>query len=334
MTGAFPRYNSDMKTYSFSRPFLEAGIHSLLAKRPNVSFIRSRVEGMIVESNIATHICGQDLGFTWGADLFVLAGGQNFPVNRFTDLIVDEPKFHIPIKIAYRSVVFETSSLRFDGFKQYYYQMTPPHDPIGAVICPIEGGRSIATIVEYGEPTALKVDLDGFMNIARKVPGGRFAHIIKDGRAFSDVSVFYKPSMYMRRPDQITGFPQNVFCIGDVFCSLNPVFGQGMTSVLIQGELLAEMLKTESMSSNIFHAVSASRLHMPFLLSKLGSDISASFSKRYLKTYLLRCQQSQKLHRKFLGALHLERPLSSLFDIPALVSALLCKMPVTKLEKK
>lgn len=318
-TGSFPRYLSDLKTYSFSRPFLESCVYSLVKERSNVSFIHAHVEELVIESNHAEHLRCKDVDSPYGADMFVLAGGHNFPVNRLTKYDVDKENLHVPIQISYRSVVFETQTLRFDGFKQYYYQMTAPHDPVGAVICPIEDGRSIATIIEYGKPKGLKTDLCGFMKMAETVPGREFFRIIEQGRALSDVAAFHKPTMYMRRPDKIKNFPENVFCFGDVFCSLNPVFGQGMTSALIQGQLLNELLQKTSFHSRNFHKKSVVRLRLPYLLSKLGSNVKPDFSYRYLKSYISRCQNSEKMHKKFLGALHLEKSYGSLLDLPALL---------------
>jgi flavin-dependent dehydrogenase len=319
-TGNFPRYASDMQTYSFSRPFLEGTVHSLVSQRKNISFIRSHVEKMKVENGLATGVYDENLD-EYSADLIVLAGGQHFPINRFTGYRVDEPAQHIPIQITYRSVVFEASSLSFEGVKQYYYQLAPPHESIGAVICPIENNQAVATIVEYGPPISIKTDFAGFMQMASQVPGGEFFKILKEGKPLTQVSVFHKPSMYMRRPDKISEFPENVFCVGDSFCSLNPVFGQGMTSALIQVQLMAELLADSNVSARYFHRKSAARLRLPFLLSKMGSNTRPDFFYRYLRSYLARCQQSSGMHRKFLGALHLERSFDSLVDLKSLYSA-------------
>jgi flavin-dependent dehydrogenase len=320
-TGNFPRYSSNVQTYSFSRPFLEGIVHSFISQRENITFVRSHVEKMNVENGLATGIYGEDLKEK-SVDLVVLAGGQHFPINRFTGHHVDEPTQHLSIQITYRSVVFEGSSLSLEGFKQYYYQLAPPHESIGAVICPIENGQAVATIVEYGRPSSIKTDFAGFMKLAEQVPGGKFFRILKDGRPLTQVSVFHKPSMYMRRPDKIADFPENVFCVGDAFCSLNPVFGQGMTSALIQVQLMAELLKNAKTSAKYFHKNSASRLRLPFLLSKMGSNTRSDFFYRYLRSYLARCQQSAEMHRKFLGALHLEGSFDSLVDLKSLRSAI------------
>ena len=110
--------------------------------------------------------------------------------------------------------------------------------------------------------------------------------------------------------------------MGDVFCSLNPVFGQGMTVALEQALLLQQGLGRGRFSSRDFHRHSARRARLPFLLSKVGSDTEDGFSKRYLQRFLLRCQKSTRLHKNFLKVLHLKTSYSSLFDLPSLMASL------------
>lgn len=308
-TGSFPRYSSDVRTYSFSRPFIEELIRSLVFQRTNVTFNKEHLESL-TESDCKD------------ADLVVLAGGQHFPINRFTGFEVNDPLEHIPIQIGYRSVTVEAPSLKLEGYQQYYYQLAPPHESVGAVICPVENGRAIATVVEYDPAHFPRTDFEGFIKLAERVPGGEFSRILQNTQPLSPVTQFFKPSMYMRRPDKISGFPSHVFCIGDVFCSLNPVFGQGMTCALMQVQLLDELLKKKEINSRTFHEKSAQKLRLPFLLSKLGSNIQPDFFYRYLRAFLARCQKSQTLHRKFLGVLHLENSFSALIDFSSLRAAL------------
>lgn len=308
-TGSFPRYSSDVQTYSFSRSFLQGLIHSLVVQRSNIIFKNAHLESLNDPD------CAN-------ADLVVLAGGQHFPLNRFTGCEVNDPLRHIPIQIGYRSVTVEADSLNLNGCKQYYYQLAPPHESLGAVVCPIEEGRAIATLVEYDPAHFAKTDFVEFQKLAEKVPGNEFSRILRDARPLSSVSHYFKSSMYMRRPDKVSAFPRHVFCIGDVFCSLNPVFGQGMTCALLQVQLLDELLKKTEINSQIFHKKSAQKLYLPFLLSKMGSNTQPNFFYRYLRAFLVRCQKSPALHRKFLGVLQLENSFSALVDFKSLCSAL------------
>ena len=135
-----------------------------------------------------------------------------------------------------------------------------------------------------------------------------------------------KPSMYLRRMHRISCFPTNVFTLGDAFCSLNPVFGQGMTLALEQALLLQKGLQRLGYSSHEFHRKSAERTRLPFLLSKLGANIengiSQKYLQRYLQSFLRRCQSSTQLHKSFLRVLHLKASYGSLLDPLSLIASL------------
>ncbi len=320
--GACPRYPSEILTKSLSRPFLEGTIYSRVAQRSNVIFQKTHVEKIELRGGLAEHLECVD-HTRHSADLFVLAGGQHFPLQRMlASFPIEEQTLASPIGISYRSIFFKTDTLNFGDFKQYYYQLSLPKDSLGAVICPVEDGQSIATIIEYGGTRSPKTDLDGFLELAKEVPGGKFTQILANGAPLSAVSVFHKPSMYLRRPHRVSRFPENIFTLGDVFCSLNPAFAQGMTMALEQALLLQKNLETAKLSSRKFHRKSAQSARLPFLLSKIGSSTENGIAERYLHEFLTRCQKSVRLHKKFLNVFHLKASYGSLVDLAALGSAL------------
>ncbi|UUO00448.1 hypothetical protein M4D79_15795 [Mycolicibacterium novocastrense] len=50
------------------------------------------------------------------------------------------------------------------------------------------------------------------------------------------------PTSVWRRYDKLSSFPQGLLVIGDAVCSLNPMYGQGMTSALMQARSLRQTL--------------------------------------------------------------------------------------------
>lgn len=50
------------------------------------------------------------------------------------------------------------------------------------------------------------------------------------------------PTSVWRRYDRVSSFPQGLLVIGDAVCSLNPMYGQGMTSALMQARSLRQTL--------------------------------------------------------------------------------------------
>ncbi|MGZ3711004.1 MAG: hypothetical protein ACXVBE_04575, partial [Bdellovibrionota bacterium] len=283
----------------------------------------AQVESIAVNEGKASSItCFDQISFA--PDLIVLAGGQHFPLQKMLGGIpIEENTISKEIAITYRSVLFQTESLKLENCRQYYYQFSPPDDSLGAVVCPVENGMSIATIVEYRTQSPIKIDLDSFLSLARKVPGGKFAEILENGITVSGVSSFQKPSMYLRRPHRISNFPKNLALLGDTLCSLNPVFGQGMTLALEQALLLEKNLRENKFSARKFHQGCMSKIRLPYLLSKLGSGNEGGFAKNYLQEFLAHCRSNPKLHQRFLHVLHLKASYGSLIDTRSLGKTIL-----------
>lgn len=327
-TGQFPRYPSDVETYSMSRPYLESLVFGEVLCRSNVRLVKTHAEKILHRDGVVTGVKTPES--EEDADLVVISGGATLPLHRVlngpTKEEIEGLTRRSPVAITYYSVFFDT--LRAypgnNAFKQYYYQLSVPNDPLGAVICPVERGRSVATIVEYGPVRHPRMTLDEFRLKAHDVPGGGFAHILSSGVSLGDVAVFHKSDMFLRRLHRAREWPEQVFCIGDAFCSLNPVFGQGMTSALMQIFLLRTWLSENPSvhESRQFHARSARLLRLPYVLSKMGSDPGMGLSKQYLLSYLRRCQISPSLHRRFLRTLHLRGSFADLIDFGALLMTL------------
>ncbi|MEA9357595.1 hypothetical protein SHI21_15305 [Bacteriovorax sp. PP10] len=283
--GSFPRYDSSVKTLSMSRILLQKMIIKELASMPNIQFKDERVEKIA------------DLE----ASLVVVAGGQNFPLNRFAGSVYSKEKI-LSIDLTYRSYVFNQNELQLDGFKQYYYQIDPPKSLLGGVICPIEDGKAMVTIIEKEARVSKCESYEDFLNKARQIPGGKFYEIIKNAQPLTPMATFRKTNTYRRILDE-KKIAKGIVIIGDVLNSLNPVFGQGMTLSLMQVELLEKMLSSKNFDEKNFHIKCNGLGVIPYLLSKTGSE-EKSFGKTILRLYLQLCQKSRGLHHHFLKVLH------------------------------
>jgi 2-polyprenyl-6-methoxyphenol hydroxylase-like FAD-dependent oxidoreductase len=318
--GRFPMYESNIKTLSMSRPLLEKLIYSKIKMKTNVYFHNNTIENFVTINGRVTAVQTR-AGESFPVDFLAIAAGHHFPVQKyfpFVDIVAKTRS--TPIGITYRSQIFETKSLTFTQSKQYYYQLSPPEDTLGAVICPIENNLSIATIIQYGSNEIKKMSADDFFQLAKKIPGDRFSKIIQNGSASSSVAIFQKSTMHIRPFHKMKGLPNNLIVMGDIFCSLNPVFGQGMTVALEQSLILKDLLMKNSLCPVQFHKLSYKVARLPYSLSKIGSNVKNSFSKRYLHRFLVRCQKSKVLHQRFLNVLHLRASFLTLFDLRSLVS--------------
>lgn len=329
--GAFPRYPSSIKTYSFSKPLLEKVIHSEITKIENVSIIHGQVSRLALSDQKIRSVTLSD-GRTFNTDCVALATGSNLHLDTLLpDSMMNLKTETLPLGITYYSVFLKSDSVhlsdaRLGKYKQYYYQADPAHETFGSVICPIENGRTLATLIEFGpKPDNIRT-FPELISKARAVPGERLAHALEKAEPLSRVACFHKRSMHrmdLRRSSEI---PPNLVLIGDSFSSLNPVFGQGMTSVLMQARALEKLIKAEgpnALSSRYAHRLFRKETAPPYRMSALGSLSDSSIGKRYLTSYTKKSLGSKPHHIAFIEALHLKRPITSLFDPAVAFSALI-----------
>jgi 2-polyprenyl-6-methoxyphenol hydroxylase-like FAD-dependent oxidoreductase len=268
--GAFPRYNSSVKALSMSRTLLQE-LMRVDIRQSGISIMNQRAERPYPAS-----------------DLVVLAMGQNISQS---EMFREEDS--LPVNLTYRSYVFRQRDLNLPGCKQYYYQVDPPYSLVGGVICPIEEGKVMVTMIEHEESFSVVRSLEEFL--LRATP--TFRRIIGDARPLTEMAVFRKATSHRRKLD-LAKIPATTLVLGDTLTSLNPVFGQGMTLALMQAELL-----NRHRDKGSFQRASERLSAKAYMLSKAGSQ-EKGFAKALLRGYLSLCQHSPSLHHHFLKKLH------------------------------
>lgn len=281
--GTFPQYTSGLTTVSMSRPLLQELMISKLNKN------------IVIHSTLVSSLD------QISASLIVIAGGQNFPLNKYIPGVVRSSQ-DINIGLTYRSFVVKTSDLHLNGFKQYYFQIDPPYTLIGGVISPFEDAKSIITIIEKEKSLSKCTNFQSFLSKSKKIPSGRFYNIIKNSTPIQEMATFRKNDS-QKKILNYKIIPTNVIIMGDVLASLNPVFGQGMSLSLKQAQLLQSMLTNKKFNTKDFHKESLKTLRTPYTLSKIGSE-EKTILKNVLGLYLKCCQNFRFLHTLFIHQLH------------------------------
>lgn len=287
--GPFPRYKSGIETISMSRPLLESLMVNELKRNNNVEFKTERISKL---SGNSVHFKNRILQ----ADLIAVCTGANVQFGNMT-----QTEQSLDIHLLYQSVLFKGNSLKLPEGDQYYYQTDPSQNVPGGVICPIENGLAIATIIEYGaKPNSRKLEYADFIEKSKQIPGGRFFDIISEGIPISDISVFFKKNMYQRK-----FFSNNsVIYLGDYSCSLNPAFGQGMTCSLMAIEKLDRLLRLNLFTPMRFNNSYLKLIRKAYIMALFGSK-KHGFSKWTLDLVLKAVQKFRGLHYIFLTQLHI-----------------------------
>ncbi len=117
---------------------------------------------------------------------------------------------------------------------------TPPHRR-GAGLARIEGQRHIVTLMGMlGErpPT----DLPGFLDFAKSLPVSDIYEAIVDAELLDGLNGFRFPASVRRHYERMPRFPDGLLVVGDAVCSLNPIYGQGMSLAAIEALVLRKHL--------------------------------------------------------------------------------------------
>lgn len=310
--GQLPRYQSKAKTLAFSRGLLESKLFTSVNKLQNVSVIYAQALE-ITKSADKINSVKLDNGQIIEADLFVFAAGAQSMLSAL--LRQSLPYETTGIDITYYSARFKSETVNLPDCAQYYYQADPGIESIGGVISPIENNQTIATLIEFGQKPARILDQPGFLAKSMQLPNLDFFSSVMKAEMQGPVHCFHKKTMTRITPAAYKSLPDNLILVGDSLLSLNPVFGQGMTSAFLQIlELKAQLEKKRHLDTRSFHKKILKITQTAFAMSKAGSLDHRHYIKRYLDGFLQLAATSQSHHQRFLQVLHLERGPLSLFN--------------------
>ena len=318
--GRLPRYESQAKTFAFSRGLLESKLFDNVCKLKNVSVIYSQVLEF-TKSADKIHSVKLDNGKIIEADLFVFAAGAQSPLS---GLLGQSLSYEMTgIDITYYSARFKTETVNLPDCTQYYYQADPGTESIGGVISPIENNLTIATLIEFGQKPVRILDQSGFLAKSMQLPNLDFFSSVMKAEMEGPVHCFHKKTMSRITSAASKGLPENLILVGDSLLSLNPVFGQGMTSAFLQiRELKSQLEKKKHLNTISFHKAALKITQTAFVMSKAGSMGQRHYVKRYLDGFLQLASKSPLHHKRFLQVLHLESGPVSLFNAKVAIKAM------------
>jgi len=178
------------------------------------------------------------------ADLVVDTSGRGSHLSRWLKELDYVPPESLLAKtdLAYTSLLFEDPHLGSDRpWLGYYVAAVPPTSPVGGAILPQENGRWLVTLYGY-DGNHSPTDLDGYMEFASKLPDKAIYEAVREAKPIGEAHVFQSAGPLRRYYEKLSRFPDGLLTLGDGMCSLDPVYGQGMSSAILSAEALGEVL--------------------------------------------------------------------------------------------
>ncbi len=124
---------------------------------------------------------------------------------------------------------------------------TPPEGRCAGGILPVEGGEVIVSQFGWCGQQANADDV-GFLEFAKTLPQPEIAEFLQHAERTGEFYTYQYKRAVRRHYERLDRFPPKTCVIGDALCSVDPVFGQGMTLSALSAGLLCSLAK-ESQSA-------------------------------------------------------------------------------------
>lgn len=354
--GDLSRIDARFGRYAFNRSQKLADPEALaiyLASRPFVEFhVRRRVQALGNVRFLDDHDVVEPIAATpdrvTGVRLVDRATGDDTPLN--ADLVVDAmgraartPAFLEGLgynrPAEQRSTAHATYSSQLlhlrDGAiaeKMVFFQGDSTRGGLAAY----EDGAWMLTVGRLAIDTDPPTDFGGVMRLVEQIAPPHVAAALRSAQPIGDVAVFRYTGAVWRRYDKMPRFPEGLLVVGDALCSLNPIYGQGMTMAGLEAVALQEHLIRGDTPAQRFFSDAAKHIGPTWAMNQANDrDSSHVHRRRSLSRRLGNWGVTQTLKaaendivitERLLRVAHLVDPPSQLKDPALLARAVLANV--------
>jgi 2-polyprenyl-6-methoxyphenol hydroxylase-like FAD-dependent oxidoreductase len=327
---------SDLIGLLASRPVLEGHLRRRLAALPNVRAIENcAVRGLATDS-VRKRVTGVRTCVenkpeeTINADLVVDATGRGSSSAAWLEALgYQAPASEkVEIGICYMTRTYRRRPTDLDGKHGIVVAGSAPNWRSGVMLAQENDSWIISTGGFLGDDAPYNDQ--GFLAYLATLPTMEIHDVVARAEPLTDYRRYRYVSSLRRRYEKLARFPENYLVFGDAICSFNPVYGQGMTSAVLQAKALRRCLANadaDDLSGQFFRR--AAKIVRPIWLSNRLNDYAVepadgwrAIPKRLLDWYTSRMMavaaHDVAVFEAFLRTLHLIDPPNRLMH-PALV---------------
>ncbi|MGA4837676.1 FAD-dependent oxidoreductase [Streptomyces sp. G45] len=263
-----PRDRTGLPFQTFSRSLLESCVRDRVLALPNVKQLDGTGAAGL-HTDTAGRVAGvcTDDGAVHGADLTVVATGRHSALPTWlTAAGLPAPAVRtMDARLSYASRLYERAAdAPLDWQASLQAPVAPAHDR-GGVAVAIEDSQWLVCL--FGaNGTMAPADHDGFTAYACSLANPHIGEVARGAAPKGPVRRYGGLGGQWHRYDRIRPWPTGLAVLGDAVCSLNPLYGQGMTVAALQAVLLGEELDRRPLPSACarFQRRSARALRVPW----------------------------------------------------------------------
>jgi len=226
------RFESGVGGYAQSRLLLEAQLREHVLALPNVELRCQSVEGLAWPSERPQLSLGSE---RLDVDFLVDASGRASKLpQQLAAAGFDSPREDsIVVDVTYTSARY--TSVKRDWMGLLVYPEPPAGRRAGAAL-PIETGEVVVSLFGWCGERAGHDD-DAFRAFAASLPQPEIAEFLSQATRVGDFHQYKYREARLRHFEQCR-LPARTIALGDALCSVDPVFGQGMTVAALSAEIL------------------------------------------------------------------------------------------------
>ena len=242
------RFPTDIRVMFFSRPFFETHVYKRINALPNIKTLHDVKVTELIFSDDRSEIKGvrytnekSDEKTDLLVDYVIDASGRNSLTPRWLEEAgYTKPRTQeVKVAIGYATRVFSRSKFTDRGKVVFVTPKLPVVRRMGSLF-PIENNQWMCTLAGWLGDHPPRSE-EGFLQFAKELAVPDIYNVMTEEKALTDIAVFKYPASTRRYFEELTTFPENFAVLGDVICSFNPVYGQGMTIAALESQLLGEV---------------------------------------------------------------------------------------------
>lgn len=274
-----------------SRPFVEFYVRRRVAALPGVTFLDGHdvLEPIAADDAVtAVRIVDRrsEITTALNADLVVDASGRSALIPAFLERLgYGRPnEERSPTAVGYSSQRLAIPSGCID--QQVVMSNRGPREP-GVLLLACEHHTWMLAVGRSIENGGAPADFATMLTLSEDVLPRAIADALRNGQPIGEIAMFRNPAAVWRRYDQMRRLPRGLLVVGDALCSLNPIYGQGMTMAALQASTLRDCLRSgDAALAHRFFAGAAQHINPVWTRNHANDRLPSATRKRSIQQRL------------------------------------------------